>query len=58
MMTNSSEQKEYSIITDEEAEKTYNHSSLKWQWGKPYKDLTDQQKTTLKKITYITKRGK
>lgn len=31
-------------------EKMYNHSSLKWQWGKPFSELSEAQIRTLQKI--------
>lgn len=46
---------ELPLVSDEEAEKIYNHSSLKWQWGKPYNKLTEGQKKAVKKIARIQK---
>jgi len=41
---------ELPIITEEEAERVYKHSSLKWQWKKPYSKLSEEQKGALRKV--------
>lgn len=48
----------FPVVSEEEVEKMYNHSSLKWEYGKPYSKLSEDTKKVLRKVTRNMKKAK